>query len=126
MGPSNFGASNEPALQSWPLPPALAGQVWGLVYAIKPDRGQLLHQNDFQTIVAFSTARITIHPYLGYMQPLRREDVFTGFDAQVLDKDAWSPPPESSFDTIRGLLMAGVLGLPAWAVVILVCWMIWL
>jgi hypothetical protein len=87
--------------------------VCGLSYANRPS-------------VAYSTAQIAIHPYLGIMQPLRKEDVFTPFEPRTLEDSPWNPSSESSFDTFRGLLMAGALGLPMWAAVLLLTWWVWL
>jgi hypothetical protein len=81
---------------------------------------------EFVAFVAFSTAGNAIHPYLGYMQPLWKEDVFTGVSTHALDRELWSPPSRNQFDTFRGLLTAGAVGLPTWAIVILFCYWIWL
>jgi len=76
--------------------------------------------------VASFTAQNGLDPYLGLMQPLRKEDLFTGIDARTLEDPPWTPPSETSFDTFRGLLLAGALGVPFWAAVFLICWWIWL
>jgi len=76
--------------------------------------------------VASFTALISIRAYFGYMQPLRKTDVFGANQTQILDNQPWTPRAEDTFDTVRGLLTAAVLGLPLWAGMLLLGWWIWL
>lgn len=59
------------------------------------------------------------------MQPLRKEDVFIDVDTSHLHARVWEPESEGCYETFRGLLMAGAIGLPLWAMVIALCWLIW-
>jgi hypothetical protein len=61
------------------------------------------------------------------MQPLHKEDVFTGTDftgtdTRTLENYLWMLLSETRFDTPRGFLLAAALGLPLWFVVL---WLLW-
>ena len=77
-------------------------------------------------IVAYFTVQRANDPYLGFMLPLRKEDVFADPDIRILENHPGMPPSESSFNPLRGVLTAGALSLPIWAVVLVLCWRIWL
>ena len=77
--------------------------------------------------MAHSTAQNAIGSYLGSMQPLHKEDVFTGTDitgtdTRTLENHLWMLLSETRFDTPRGFLMASALSLPLWSVVL---WLLW-
>ena len=71
--------------------------------------------------VADFTAQNRNVPYLGCMQPLRKEDLFTGPDLRIVENHPTMLPVESTFDPLRGLLMGGAYSGLFWAVV-LICW----
>ena len=70
------------------------------------------------------TAGIASDPYLGYMRRQIREDTFSGVDTDTFTTSDWMTPAEGSFETFRGFLLAGAIGLPIWAVILLLSWLI--
>lgn len=80
---------------------------------------------EYAARVAFSTAQVADGPYLGFMQPLRKEEALTGVDPRTLEDSTDVIEPDSSFKTFGGLLLATALGLYSWAALLLLLRWIW-
>lgn len=75
--------------------------------------------------MAFSTAGNAIHPYLGFMEPLRKHESITPIYPVSAERPRLLPHSDGHFETFRGLLTATAIGLSMWAILLLVSWWIW-
>ena len=75
--------------------------------------------------MAFFTAGIPNHAYLGFMLPLTDTDVFDSYQLTLLESPPWTPSASGTFDAFRGIFLAILLGAAFWACIFALARWIW-